>query len=55
MLLSGLAPEREKGTDAFLVLGLRTEKVAYEKLPEILQQIVDAVRTEIGDANISPT
>ena len=27
--------------------------VAYEKLPEILQQIHDAARTEIGDANIT--
>ena len=30
-------------------------KVAYEKLPEILQQIVDAARNEIGDANIRRT
>lgn len=30
-------------------------KVAYEKLPKILQQIDDAARAEIGDANISET
>lgn len=30
-------------------------KVAYEKLPKLLQQIDDAARTEIGDANMSRT